>query len=98
MNGVTNQRLLLPAEAQYFPFSARLMFDLEALYQRFPVPLQNAIVSLEGLRLRRTRMGDDFQKICGEAQIREQWDLAQLTHYRTNQLRELFSQAACAPF
>ena len=45
--------------------------NLQSIYQKFPVFIQNTLLSLYGYRLQRQRFGRDFQSLLQEAQGRE---------------------------
>ena len=45
--------------------------DLQCIYQKFPVFVQNTLLSLYGYRLQRQRFGRDFQSLLQESQRRE---------------------------
>lgn len=63
------------------------MDNLEGLYLKMPIPLQNVVCSLQGARIQRSRFGGDFSDILKEAESRTFWSAEQLRAYRDERLR-----------
>jgi len=64
------------------------MADLEKLYLRLPVSLQNLAVSIEGWRIGRTRYSREFFQLLAEAEGRAFLSPEQIQEYRDRRLRE----------
>ena len=64
------------------------MTNLEKLYLRLPVPLQNLAVSMEGWRIGRTRYSREFYQLLAEAEGRTYLSPEQIQEYRDRRLRE----------
>lgn len=60
--------------------------DLEAVYRRLPIPLQDVGCSLVGWHTERTRYGKAFQRILDEAVARTYWSTEQLAAFRDRRL------------
>ena len=63
------------------------MDNLETLYLKLPIPLQQVICSLEGWRLRRSRFSGAFPRLLGEAERRGSWSMDEMNDYRDERLR-----------
>ena len=63
------------------------MADLESLYLRLPIPLQQLICSLEGWRIQQRRFGRGFQEVLAEIESRAFWDPGRIAEYRDQRLR-----------
>jgi len=63
------------------------MADIEALYLKLPVSLQNIVCSLEGWRIQRNRFGGAFQTLLREAESRTFWSAEHIRAYRDQRLR-----------
>jgi phenylacetate-CoA ligase len=68
--------------------------DAEALYQKLPIPLQNAVCSLVGWRLERTRFNAEFRRQVAAAEERARWPEDRLLEYRDRQLRAFVDHCA----
>ncbi len=64
------------------------MTDLESLYLRFPVWLQNCIITLQGYRINRSRYGKTFYALLKDYEERASWDAQRLREYRDKRLCE----------
>lgn len=62
------------------------MTDLEALYLKLPTVFQNAVCSLQGWNIQRTRFGADFGLLLREAESRTFWSEDQMRDYRNRRL------------
>lgn len=71
---------------------------IRALYHRLPLPLQDALVTLEGYRVRRQRLGGEFRTRLRDYLDRDGWNEEQLAAYRTVQRSAALERAARAPF
>ena len=71
---------------------------LRNLYYRLPAPLQDALVTLEGYRVRRQRLGSEFQARLKDYLERDDWDEERLTAYKMVRRAAALEQAAQAPF
>ena len=67
------------------PIARRL--DVEALYGKLPISLQNAICSAEGRRLERQRYGTGYQGVLADARQRTWSPVAAATAYRDSRLQ-----------
>jgi len=63
------------------------MFDREAFYLRFPIPLQNLACSAEGARIHAQRYGGNYTAIQKETECRTSWSRAKIREYRDQRLR-----------
>lgn len=70
------------------------MPDLERVYLRLPVPLQEIAVSAAGWRTRRTRYDASFRAILAEAILRDGWSDERVAAYRDLRLAQTVAQAA----
>ena len=70
------------------------MADLEKLYLRLPVSLQNLAVSIEGWRIGRTRYSREFFQLLAEAEGRTFLSPEQIQEYRDRRLREFVRHCA----
>lgn len=68
--------------------------NLESLYLRLPLPLQNLAIGFEGRRVQRRRYGAGFDHIQDEVQTREQLTQTQLEAYRAERLRQHLRMAS----
>lgn len=71
---------------------------LRNLYYRLPAPLQDALVTLEGYRVRRQRLGSEFQARLQGYLERDGWDEERLAAYKMVRRAAALEQAARAPF
>jgi phenylacetate-CoA ligase len=69
--------------------------DLETLYARFPIPIQNSIVSLEGARIAYSRYGANFQSLLSDYERRTSWDQEKIREYRDQRLSAIVHYSAC---
>lgn len=77
---------------------AHLAERLQPLYSALPSPLQDAICSLEGLRIQWTRYNADFHKAFQKAIERGEWSTERVLEYRDSRLRSfLLTVAAFTP-
>jgi len=60
--------------------------DLERLYLKLPVPLQEAALQVEGLRIRRWRFNKNFRRFLAEYQERAFWTPAAISSFRDARL------------
>ncbi len=67
--------------------------DREAVYLGMPVSVQNAVCSLEGLRIQRTRYGGKFDRILQLMERRSRWAHDRVIEYRDQRLHD-FVQGA----
>lgn len=72
--------------------------NLESLYLRLPLRLQNLAIGLEGGRVQRRRYGAGFDHIQGEVQSREHLTDVQLEAYRIERLRQHLRIASQTPY
>ena len=72
--------------------------DLERLYARLPIILQNAAVSAQGFKINRWRYGGEFDRLLAEYLERQKLDPRTLRVYQSSRLRGLFKSAAHTPF
>jgi phenylacetate-CoA ligase len=70
------------------------MSNLESLYLRLPVRLQNLACSLEGWRLQRHRFNRDYERFLAEAEDRACWPEERTRAYRDERLRAFVQHAA----
>ena len=68
--------------------------DLESIYARLPVFLQNISCSLEGVRIRRSRYGASFWKIFEDVEKRVGWSNDRIQEFRNNRLQTFVRYAA----
>lgn len=68
--------------------------DLEAVYGRLPIPLQNVICSAEGYRLERQRYGDGYQPILADAKRRAWSPAVVATAHRDSKLQAFVGHCA----
>lgn len=71
---------------------------IQAIYNRLPATLQDALVTLEGYRVRRQRLGGTFESRLEGYLERDVWDEHRLLAYKTAQRSAALEQAASAPF
>lgn len=77
----------------------RAGFDLEGIYLRLPIPLQNVASSAVGLRTQFTRYDRSFSRMLTEALDRTYWPLDATLEYRDRRLALSIRHAAqTAPF
>jgi phenylacetate-CoA ligase len=69
------------------------MIDLENIYLKLPITLQNIICSLEGLRIKRSRFGGDFLNAVNLAKERISWPLEKIIDYRDTKLQNFVNHA-----
>jgi phenylacetate-CoA ligase len=62
--------------------------DIEKLYSRLPILLQNIACSLEGFRIHQRRYGGEFSEILKRTEERSNWNSAQIIRYRNRRLKE----------
>lgn len=67
--------------------------DAEAAYLKLPILLQNAVCSLHGWRIRRTRFGAGFVDALSQAEDRWQWNAQRMTEFRDKSIREFIRHA-----
>lgn len=67
--------------------------QLMSLYERLPVPLQNAACSWQGYRESRIRFGAEFRRRLGWLTESERWTRAQIEAYQDEQIRVLVAYA-----
>jgi len=68
--------------------------DIEALYLRLPVPLQNIACSLHGWRIQRSRYGPGFSEKLRAAEERLGWSRERWDEYRDRRLRTFLRHCA----
>jgi len=68
--------------------------DLEALYQRLPIPVQHAACSVVGWRTEHTRYDATFSEILAETVARTFWSAEELAAYRDRRVAEFVEHAA----
>lgn len=68
--------------------------NLERLYLKLPVTLQNAVCFVEGWRIGRTRFGKAFQKSLGELEQRTFWTPEQIETFQNKRLATFVEHAA----
>jgi phenylacetate-CoA ligase len=61
--------------------------NLERLYLRLPVPLQNLGCTVEGLRIQRKRYGSGFRRALAEAEKRSSFSDEEIREFRDRRLR-----------
>lgn len=69
-----------------------------ALYYRLPSVLQDALVTLEGWRIKRERMGREFRSYLQAYLNRDHWDEQQLAAWRFAQRSAALERASAAPY
>jgi phenylacetate-CoA ligase len=75
------------------------MVDLEALYARLPVTLQNAACSIEGWRIERSRLGREFSGVRAAVDRRSELSQENAALFRDARLRAFLAHAfASVPF
>lgn len=72
--------------------------DIEQLYSRLPVFLQNAAATAQGYRINRWRYGGDFERVLAEYVERASLPDAALRDYQGRRLAELLDGALQTPF
>lgn len=70
------------------------VLDLETIYQRLPVPLQQVACSLEGWRIKRQRYDASFLHLLEAAEGRTYWHRDQLCAFRDERLRKFVTHCA----
>lgn len=70
------------------------MSNLESLYVKLPVPLQQVACSLEGWRIRRSRYAPAFFNFLRDYEQRAGWSRDRITEYRDRRLREFVKHCA----
>lgn len=68
--------------------------DLEAIYLRAPVALQNALCSAQGWRIQRTRYDRGFHEALDRAERRSRWSTAEVIAFRDAEVRRVVRDAA----
>ena len=68
--------------------------DVEKIYLKLPVAIQNFACSIEGWRIKYSRYNSDFYKYLYETERRSFWDRKQLFEYRDLRLRRFIMHAA----
>jgi len=68
--------------------------DLEKLYLKLPVGLQNLALSVEGRRIRRRRFNAEFRALLAEYEERTLWDPERTRRFRDGRLADFVSRAA----
>lgn len=71
---------------------------IKDLYYRMPEPLQNAVMTLEGYRLKRRRLGHDFKIQLKNYLERDRWNGERLEAYKTMRRSAALERASRAPF
>lgn len=71
---------------------------IRALYYHLPAPLQDALVTLEGYRVKRQRLGGGFQSRLREYLERDAWDEERLAAFKVVKRAAALERAARAPF
>lgn len=72
--------------------------NLEAIYLRLPVSLQNAAVSLEGWRIARRRYGSGYRTAEHAVQAQGDLDAVALRQFRERRLRDFLGVATQSPY
>lgn len=73
--------------------------NLEFLYLKLPILMQNIICSLEGWRIQRSRFSNFFHSLLREAESRTFWSKEQIQAYRDERLRKFIQHCAVSvPF
>ena len=73
--------------------------DLEILYARLPIALQNCAVTLEGARLRRRRFNAEFRALLAQYRQRELCTPEQVAIWRDGRVRRFVGHAvATVPY
>jgi phenylacetate-CoA ligase len=67
--------------------------DAEAIYLRLPIPLQNAVCSLHGWRIQRSRFSEGFRRRLKAAEERLRWPAERALSYRDARLRDFVRHA-----
>jgi len=62
--------------------------NLEALYLRLPIWLQNQVCGLQGARIQRTRYAAEFWELLSTAEERTAWSAQELEAFRNRRLRD----------
>jgi phenylacetate-CoA ligase len=76
-----------------------LLGDLEAIYLRLPIPLQNLACTLVGWHTGRTRYGGEFSRILADAEARTYWSVEETLEFRNRRLAAFVAHAvATVPF
>jgi phenylacetate-CoA ligase len=68
--------------------------DLERLYLKLPVALQDLVTSLEGWRIARRRFGSEYRELLAAAAERSHWDAPRIEQFRDRRLAEFVRDAA----
>ena len=72
---------------------------LQAIYDRVPYPLQNALTSVRGWFLTRNRYNKDMYALLQQLRLREGWSAEQITAYQLQSLRTIVDHArSTVPF
>lgn len=70
------------------------MANLTSLYQRLPIPLQQAACSLEGWRVQRRRYPAEFVVLLREYEERTGWPMDRLVRFRAERLQAFLRHCA----
>lgn len=70
------------------------MPDLEKLYLKLPVSLQNLACSLQGWRIAKTRYDSQFHRKLADARDRSFWTYPRISQFRDDRLRKFVHHAA----
>lgn len=73
---------------------SKSILDLETLYLKLPISMQQIACSLAGARIRRTRYGSAFPSLLREAESRAFWPAEQVHPYRDQRLRAMAQHCA----
>jgi len=68
--------------------------NLEQLYLKLPVSLQNFGCSLEGLRIQQKRYGAGFRRRLEESKLRGDWSREEIFEFRDQRLRQFVAHCA----
>lgn len=69
------------------------MRDLETYYGRMPIPVQNAVCSVQGWRIQTTRFGKHFNTYLRAAEDRDLWQIEEIRRYRDERLQTFIRHA-----
>lgn len=67
--------------------------NLQSLYQKLPVPIQNMVISMYGWYWKRRRFGGQYAEELKKMQDHEFWTKEQFLKYQTKELRKLLLHA-----
>lgn len=70
------------------------MVELNQIYQKLPIPIQNFACSLEGWRIQRTRFGRSFTDLLNNLEARLKWSKDEMEQFQAQRLQSFIEHCA----